>query len=70
MILAEAAGLTDTGRKRKANEDDYFIDERLGLYVVADGMGGHAAGEVASRIAVETIHEYADQVFQKTGVEP
>lgn len=70
MILAEAAGLTDTGQRRKANEDDYFIDEKLGLYVVADGMGGHAAGEVASRIAVETIHEYADQVFQKTGVEP
>lgn len=49
-------GLTDVGRKRKINEDAFMADDALGLYVVADGMGGHAAGEVASHEAVETVH--------------
>ncbi|MFL5319129.1 MAG: Stp1/IreP family PP2C-type Ser/Thr phosphatase [Myxococcaceae bacterium] len=50
-----SAGLTDVGRKRQHNEDSYLIDEELHLFVVADGMGGHAGGGTASRIAVETI---------------
>jgi len=49
-------GLTDLGRKRTTNEDAYFLDDTLGLYVVADGMGGHAAGEVASQESVETVY--------------
>ncbi|HXN31435.1 MAG TPA: protein phosphatase 2C domain-containing protein [Polyangiaceae bacterium] len=49
-------GLTDLGRKRTTNEDAFFVDDQLGLYVVADGMGGHAAGEVASREAVDTLY--------------
>jgi serine/threonine protein phosphatase PrpC len=52
----EGYGLSDVGRKRQANEDAYFLDDPLGLYVVADGMGGHAAGEIASHEAVETIY--------------
>jgi protein phosphatase len=48
--------LTDLGRKRASNEDAFFIDDALGLYVVADGMGGHAAGEIASREAVDTVY--------------
>jgi protein phosphatase len=48
-------GLSDVGKKRSTNEDAFFVDDRIGLYVVADGMGGHAAGEVASQEAVETI---------------
>src|SRR5262249_47719576 len=47
-------GATDIGRKRSTNEDAFLTDDALGLYVVADGMGGHAAGEIASQEAVET----------------
>ncbi len=54
-LKALSAGLTDVGRKRSHNEDSYLIDEELQLFVVADGMGGHAGGGTASRIAVETI---------------
>ena len=46
------------GRKKKSNQDSYCADDNLGLYVVADGAGGHAAGEVASRTAVEAIAEF------------
>ena len=48
-------GQSDVGRKRERNEDAFLIDESLGLFVVADGMGGHAGGDVASRLAVETL---------------
>lgn len=48
-------GLTDIGRRRMSNEDAFILDDDVGLYVVADGMGGHAAGEVASHEAVDTV---------------
>jgi serine/threonine protein phosphatase PrpC len=53
-----AFGITDKGRSRASNEDCFAIHEPLGLVVVADGMGGHNAGEVASRIAVDVLSDY------------
>jgi serine/threonine protein phosphatase PrpC len=52
-----STGLSDVGRRRKTNEDAFLVDDELGLYVVADGMGGHSAGEVASQEAVDAIHD-------------
>lgn len=52
-----AYGLTDVGKKRNKNEDSFLINEDLQLYVVADGMGGHSGGELASKMAVSTIEE-------------
>src|SRR5262245_2760216 len=64
MPLA-ASGVTHQGR-RSTNEDAWLVDLDLGLLVVADGMGGHNAGEVASALAVKVIRE----VFQSDGSPP
>jgi PPM family protein phosphatase len=55
-LLIKSSGITDVGLKREGNEDSFSVDDSLGLYVVADGMGGHLAGEIASRISVDIIN--------------
>lgn len=57
-------GLTDVGMKRKNNQDTFLVDESLGLYIVADGMGGHLGGEVASKLAAETTQEFCREYKQ------
>jgi protein phosphatase len=64
-MRVRSCGLSDVGRKRKRNEDAFLLDDGLQLYIVADGMGGHAKGEVASAEAVENIHAYVSQGREK-----
>jgi len=52
-VILRAAGLSDVGLRRQSNEDCYALDRDLGLFLVADGMGGHSAGQVASELAAE-----------------
>ncbi|MBI3289591.1 MAG: Stp1/IreP family PP2C-type Ser/Thr phosphatase [Elusimicrobia bacterium] len=59
----EIAGATDPGCVRKNNEDNFAVDPDLGLLVVADGMGGHNSGEVASDLAASTIRDYARKML-------
>jgi protein phosphatase len=61
-----AAGTSDVGRKRTHNEDYFALVESEHLYLVADGMGGHSSGEVASQLAINTMSEF----FQATSADP
>ncbi len=51
----DAVARTDPGPVRESNEDSFLVDVDAGLFIVADGMGGHASGEIASAIAVESV---------------
>jgi serine/threonine protein phosphatase PrpC len=59
--MIEAFGRTDVGRRRKINEDSFLVSPETSLYAVCDGMGGHNAGEVASRMAIETISSFVER---------
>ena len=64
---------TDVGRVREHNEDNFLVDKKLNLFVVCDGMGGHAAGEVASAISVRAVREVISEhreVFDKLSQDP
>jgi serine/threonine protein phosphatase PrpC len=66
----KAYGLTDVGRQRQHNEDAFLVADEAKLFLVADGMGGHAAGEIASRIAVESISEFIVHTKEDDGTWP
>jgi PPM family protein phosphatase len=66
----KAFGLTHVGRQRQHNEDAFLVEDQAKLFLVADGMGGHAAGEIASRIAVDSITEFILHTKEEDGTWP
>ncbi len=64
-MVFNIAGETDVGMVRANNEDSFSVIEKIGLLVVADGMGGHASGEVASKMAIDVIQDYFSENGEK-----
>ncbi|MHB9154782.1 MAG: PP2C family protein-serine/threonine phosphatase [Endomicrobiales bacterium] len=65
LLAVQAYGLTDIGLNREKNEDFFVFDEVRGIFIVADGLGGHAHGEVASRLASEELLEFFQKLYAK-----
>jgi serine/threonine protein phosphatase PrpC len=69
-MQVKSFGFTHVGRQRQHNEDSFLVEDKAKLYLVADGMGGHAAGEIASRIAVDSISEFILHTKEDDGTWP
>lgn len=70
MLHIKSFGSTDVGLLRTHNEDCFDVNDKYQVYVVADGMGGHNHGEIASQIAVEAIREFIDSSMDNDGTLP
>jgi len=68
-LIIRSSGISDVGLRRDGNEDSFFVEDSLGLYIVADGMGGHLAGEIASRVAVEMINKFFRKCMEEKASE-
>ncbi len=68
MYSLESFGKSDVGCRREINEDSFLVDDELGLYIVADGMGGQNAGEVASRMAVDVVARFISRSRDSDGL--
>ena len=68
--MSKGYSLTHVGNKRENNQDSILVDDTLNLYAVADGMGGHVGGEVASALAVKTIQSFLKEAVKKENFSP
>ena len=69
MKGVKAFGRTDIGRKRSGNQDSIVLNDKIGLYAIADGMGGHKGGEIASALAVEVLESALSRIDEKKQVQ-